>query len=330
MPRRRSTPSSRSSRRRLSRGGEINFTGFGKFSVADRGARQGVNPQTGERIQIAASRVPALQRRIGPEEGRQGLTPPSSRRERPRRAQAPSARPPEASLPSPTGWPPSSRSGAARSSSVSTPIPPPCGRSRSRPCAVARAVRAELTGAAVELHCRAAIEAVARPRASRSSRSSPASSAWARPASRRSQAVVAAAHEAGLLVIADGKRGDVPVTARAYAQALVGSTPGPFGEVPGLGADAFTANPLLGRDALEPLVEAARAAGACCFAAGAHLQPRARPTCRICRRQTGRCTSGWPRSSHELGVGARETRPLGRRGGHRRHRARRCSAGCAS
>ena len=42
----------------LSRGGEVSFTGFGKFTVADRGARQGVNPQTGERIQIAASRVP--------------------------------------------------------------------------------------------------------------------------------------------------------------------------------------------------------------------------------------------------------------------------------
>ena len=42
----------------LARGGEINFTGFGKFSVADRGARQGVNPQTGERILIAATRVP--------------------------------------------------------------------------------------------------------------------------------------------------------------------------------------------------------------------------------------------------------------------------------
>ena len=42
----------------LKRGGEINFTGFGKFTVADRGARQGVNPQTGERIQIAASKVP--------------------------------------------------------------------------------------------------------------------------------------------------------------------------------------------------------------------------------------------------------------------------------
>jgi DNA-binding protein HU-beta len=42
----------------LSRGGEVSFTGFGKFAVADRGARQGVNPQTGERIQIPASRVP--------------------------------------------------------------------------------------------------------------------------------------------------------------------------------------------------------------------------------------------------------------------------------
>ena len=42
----------------LSRGGEISFTGFGKFTVAERGARQGVNPQTGERIEIAASKVP--------------------------------------------------------------------------------------------------------------------------------------------------------------------------------------------------------------------------------------------------------------------------------
>jgi DNA-binding protein HU-beta len=40
------------------RGSDVNFTGFGKFSAAERGARQGVNPQTGERIDIAASRVP--------------------------------------------------------------------------------------------------------------------------------------------------------------------------------------------------------------------------------------------------------------------------------
>jgi orotidine-5'-phosphate decarboxylase len=77
---------------------------------------------------------------------------------------------------------------------------------------------------------------------------------------------IAAAQEAGLLVIADGKRGDVPVTAAAYAQALVGETPTSWGPVPGLGADAFTANPLLGRDALEPLIAAAEAAGAGIFA----------------------------------------------------------------
>jgi orotidine-5'-phosphate decarboxylase len=78
--------------------------------------------------------------------------------------------------------------------------------------------------------------------------------------------VCAAAREAGLLTIADGKRGDVPVTAAAYAQALVGETPTPWGAVPGLGADAFTANPLLGLDALEPLVAAAEEAGAGVFA----------------------------------------------------------------
>jgi len=77
--------------------------------------------------------------------------------------------------------------------------------------------------------------------------------------------VAAIARDHGLLVLADAKRGDVPLTARAYAQALVGETPGPFGTVEGLGADAFTANPLLGRDALEPLVEAAAAVGAGCF-----------------------------------------------------------------
>jgi orotidine-5'-phosphate decarboxylase len=74
-----------------------------------------------------------------------------------------------------------------------------------------------------------------------------------------------AAREAGLIFLADGKRGDVPVTAAAYAQALVGSTPTPWGEVEGLGADAFTASPLLGRDALEPLVAGCEAVGAGMF-----------------------------------------------------------------
>ena len=42
----------------LARGGEISFSGFGKFHVAERGAREGVHPRTGEPIQISASRVP--------------------------------------------------------------------------------------------------------------------------------------------------------------------------------------------------------------------------------------------------------------------------------
>jgi orotidine-5'-phosphate decarboxylase len=73
------------------------------------------------------------------------------------------------------------------------------------------------------------------------------------------------ARAAGLIVLADAKRGDVPVTARAYAQSLTGAMPTPFGPVPGLRADAITANPLLGRDALEPLIDDARASGAGVF-----------------------------------------------------------------
>jgi DNA-binding protein HU-beta len=42
----------------LKRGSEVSFSGFGKFHVADRGARQGKHPRTGEPIQIPASRVP--------------------------------------------------------------------------------------------------------------------------------------------------------------------------------------------------------------------------------------------------------------------------------
>ena len=42
----------------LRRGSEVTISGFGKFHVGQRSARAGVNPRTGERIQIAASRVP--------------------------------------------------------------------------------------------------------------------------------------------------------------------------------------------------------------------------------------------------------------------------------
>jgi orotidine-5'-phosphate decarboxylase len=76
------------------------------------------------------------------------------------------------------------------------------------------------------------------------------------------EAVAAHARSLGLLVIADGKRGDIDVTARAYAGALIGGIDSPFGRIEGLGADLVTVNPLMGRDAVEPFVTAARQAGA--------------------------------------------------------------------
>jgi len=42
----------------LQSGEEVSFTGFGKFHVASRGAREGRNPRTGESMTIAASKVP--------------------------------------------------------------------------------------------------------------------------------------------------------------------------------------------------------------------------------------------------------------------------------
>ncbi len=44
----------------LKGGDEVRITGFGKFSVKERKAREGRNPQTGEKMKIAASRVPAF------------------------------------------------------------------------------------------------------------------------------------------------------------------------------------------------------------------------------------------------------------------------------
>jgi DNA-binding protein HU-beta len=42
----------------LKKGDEVILTGFGKFSVVKRAARQGVNPQTGEKVKIKASKAP--------------------------------------------------------------------------------------------------------------------------------------------------------------------------------------------------------------------------------------------------------------------------------
>ena len=71
------------------------------------------------------------------------------------------------------------------------------------------------------------------------------------------QATVEHARGAGLLVLADAKRGDIDISAHGYAQAFLASG--------GLEADAVTVSPYLGADSLAPFVDAARAAGAGLF-----------------------------------------------------------------
>jgi DNA-binding protein HU-beta len=44
----------------LKAGEEVQITGFGKFSVRERKARKGRNPQTGQEMKIKAQKVPAF------------------------------------------------------------------------------------------------------------------------------------------------------------------------------------------------------------------------------------------------------------------------------
>jgi orotidine-5'-phosphate decarboxylase len=119
---------------------------------------------------------------------------------------------------------------------------------------------AQAAAAMVLAHCRELIDAAAeacvavKPQLARFE-------ALGAPGWQALEAVVAHAHERGLLVIADGKRGDIDVSATAYAAALFDGLEGPRGRIGGLGADVVTVNPLMGRDALEPFVTAARRAG---------------------------------------------------------------------
>jgi orotidine-5'-phosphate decarboxylase len=72
--------------------------------------------------------------------------------------------------------------------------------------------------------------------------------------------VCAYARTAGLIVVADAKRGDIGSTARAYASAYLEPRDdrGPL-------ADAMTVSPYLGRDSLEPFLAACRRHGAGIF-----------------------------------------------------------------
>ncbi|HEY3828146.1 MAG TPA: orotidine-5'-phosphate decarboxylase [Solirubrobacteraceae bacterium] len=106
------------------------------------------------------------------------------------------------------------------------------------------------TAAAVLGHCRAVIDA-AGPACVAVKPQLACFERLGAPGWEALEAVIEHAHERGLLAIADGKRGDIAVSAAAYAQALFD----------GLGVDLATVNPLLGRDAVEPFLAGARAHG---------------------------------------------------------------------
>lgn len=76
---------------------------------------------------------------------------------------------------------------------------------------------------------------------------------------RELERVTEAAHDAGLLVIGDVKRGDIGSTARAYAGAALTGLDGSAD--PGALFDAATVNPYLGEDSIQPFLDACDASG---------------------------------------------------------------------
>jgi len=75
------------------------------------------------------------------------------------------------------------------------------------------------------------------------------------------QRVLRRARQCGLITILDGKRNDIASTAEAYADAAFAGTMLDGRRRPVWDADALTVNPYLGRDAVEPFLASARAAG---------------------------------------------------------------------
>lgn len=78
--------------------------------------------------------------------------------------------------------------------------------------------------------------------------------------------LAAFARARGLFVLFDAKRGDVPSTAKAYAEAYLARFPG----------SGITVNPLLGRESLSPFIDAAEAHGGLVFALARTSNPGAK------------------------------------------------------
>ncbi|HZT81670.1 MAG TPA: orotidine-5'-phosphate decarboxylase [Gemmataceae bacterium] len=108
------------------------------------------------------------------------------------------------------------------------------------------------------------------------------------------------ARDLGLFTLLDGKRNDIASTAAAYAAAAFGVW----------GADALTVNPYLGRDAVEPFLQAARKAGGGVFVLvrtsnpGAGLFQDLRCDGRPLYRHVAEAAAGWSRENvGECGLG---------------------------
>ncbi len=64
----------------IRKGGKVTFTGFGTFSVVERKARKGRNPQTGKEIKIAAKKVPKFSAGAGLRAAATGKAAPKAKR----------------------------------------------------------------------------------------------------------------------------------------------------------------------------------------------------------------------------------------------------------
>ena len=241
----------------LAGGGAVNFTGFGKFSVAERGPRQGVNPGRASGSRSPAGRVPKFSAGAGPEVQGQGrLTP---------------ARPFTDRLAALV---------EERRSQVCRPRPGPAGSARPSDAAGERRRRA---ADAVARWCERVVDqagpacVAAKPQLACFERLG--APGWAALAGRRRRAA------AGLLVIADGKRGDVPVSRRPTPRRSSARRPRrgatPRGSAPTPPPSTASSAP----DSLEPLIDVADERGRA-VRPGPHLESGRRRPARPARARS--------------------------------------------
>ena len=123
---------------------------------------------------------------------------------------------------------------------------------------------------------------------------------------------IAALRDAGVLVLADAKRGDIGTTMAAYAAAWAGDSP--------LAADAVTASPYLGFGSLRPLLETAAAHDRGVFVVAATSNPEGATV----QQAPVRRAHGGPADRRPGGGDQQDRRPERESGGARlRRRGRR-------